>query len=596
MNEATSYSSGTALDALIESEDLVHCVARLIPSRADLRSLCLVSRRWNQTFSQFLYAHILFHDRNARVLRDPALLRTFLANPRVGCAKALSFKLIEGSWAISNHRELDRLTDAQEYGGFGDIQSCAGVYNDSIEKVVSKTPNLVKFEWENWPISQSLLKALEDSCSGLRDVRIVYHNLAKFSSTESLSRNGTSTFDGVKPELIAPPPPAFQNMRKVYLYEITGNLDVWICKIAEILGKSRFLEELGLSLSAECERQYAREDWTQNSMSFFLRLVDRYREHGYDPLRLRVLKLGYGVLLNATHEPRQDGTVEPAEYLSDLTNLTCLEELYFDNDLDIGCSMSLRQTTGHIAWSTVNSPYLPNLRRFTFTSLSERSRDWLSDHPDPNWINQLAIGFGTESLAFSYVEAEGIVKLVEPHFLPGRLERLSDRMSFLRHDPQSPNLPLKCSKILILKPCQSLDFGALSKCPWITTLVLCLEKRATPQVLRRTLEGDKGKFPVTEHLWIRIGMDYPLLRRAVDEQRHLHNFWREIWAELAQVVAESSSCPTKYLKIGHMAWRIVKQNTRSRPSVLEAVDRWDDETEGPSIFRYDDPVRRDRPY
>lgn len=467
--------------------------------------------------------------------------------------------------------------------------------------------------WENWPISQALLETLEESCSDLRDVLIVYPNLAKFAKTEKSYRHRTSTFDEVKPKLVLPPAPEFQNLRKLYLYEITGNLDVWIRKITTILGKSQFLEELGLSLSAECERQYALEDRTRNFMSFFPRLVERYKDQGDDPLRLRVLKLGFGVLLNASHEPRQDGSTEPAEYLTDLTNCEFLEELYFDNDLDIGCTLSLRKASGHIAWSTVNSRHLPNLKRFTFTSLSERSRDWLNDHPDPYWINKLAIGFGTESLAFSYVEAGGIVRRVEPHEMPRRLGRLSDRISFLRHHPESSNSPLKCPKVLILKPCQRIDFGVLSTCPWIKTLVLCLEKHATLPVLRKTLQGGKGTFPVTEHLWIRIGMDYPLLNRQdeashkgnavrqkdgelVDEQLYLHNFWREHWAEMAQVVAESRSCPMKYLKIGHLAWRISKRITGTRPSVLEAVDRWDDETEGPDIFRYDDPVRRDRPY
>lgn len=441
----------------------------------------------------------------------------------------------------------------------------------------------------------------------------MYPNLAKYARTERFYRNGQSNFDEVKPKLILPPSPEFENLRKLYLYEITGNLDVWIRKIATMLGKSRHLEELGLSLSAECARQYALENRTRSFLSFFPRLVQRYKDQGDDPLSLRVLKLGYGVLLNATHEPRYDGTTEPAEYLSDLANRHCLQELYFDNDLDIGCALSLRKMTGHIAWSTVNSPYLPNLQRFTFTSLSERSRDWLSQHPDPYWVSNLAIGFGTESLAFSQVQPDGTVKRVEPHLMARQLGRLSDRIWFLRHDPRSPHSPLKCSTVLILKPCQRIDIGVLSRCPWIKTLVLCLEKHATMQSLHKMIQGGKASFPVTEHLWLRIGMDYPLLNRQdeashkgnairlkdgdlVDEQLYLHNFWRDKWAEMAQAVAESRSCPTKYLKIGHLAWRIVARSTGTRPSVLEAVDRWDDEAEGPEVFRYNDPVKRDRPY
>lgn len=436
---------------------------------------------------------------------------------------------------------------------------------------------------------------------------------------ERFYRNGASTFDEVKAKLILPPIPEFQNLRKLYLYEITGDLDVWVRKLATLLGKSRFLEELGLSLSAECERQYACERRTRQFLSFFPRLVERYKDQGDEPLGLRVLKLGYGVLLNATHEPRRDGTLDMADYLSDLTNRACLEELYFDNDLDIGCSLSLRTTTGHIAWPTVDSIYLPNLKRFSFTSLSEKSRDWLIHHPDPTWVSSLCMGIGTESLAFSWVDPTGNVPRVSPvrpHEISRHLGTLTDRTFFLRHhghNPQMAHLPLQSASLLLLKPCQRIDWGLLARCPWITTLALCLEKHATPQVLRKIIQG-KNAFPVFEHLWIRIGMDYPLVNSVqdeashkgnavrlpggalADEQLYLHAFWRGKWAELARVVAASGACPRKYLKIGHLAWRVGARSKGAKPCVLEPVDRWDDEEEGPEVFCYNDPVRRDRPY
>lgn len=441
----------------------------------------------------------------------------------------------------------------------------------------------------------------------------MYPNLAKYSRMERFYRNGASTFDRVKAQLIPPPIPELQNLRKLYLYEITGDLDVWVRKLATLLGNSRFLEELGLSLSYECERQYACENRSQEFLSFFPRLVERYKDQGDDPLGLRVLKLGYGVLLNATHDPRRDGTLDVADYLSDLTDMACLEELYFDNDLDIGCSLSLRTTTGHIAWPTVNSSYLPNLKRFSFTSLSERSRDWLIHHPDPTWVSSLCMGIGTESLAFSYVDPfTGRVLRVSPHEISRHLSTITDRTFFLRHHGHTLHLPVKSASLLLLKPCHSTDWGLLSRCPWIKTLALCLEKHATPQALRKIVHG-RNDFPAFEHLWIRIGMDYPLHNvqdgaghkgnavrlksgELVDEQLYLHTFWRDKWAELARVVAESGACPRKYLKIGHLAWRVVARSKGSKPSVLEPVDRWDDEAEGPEVFRYNDPVRRERPY
>lgn len=88
----------------------------------------------------------MLHDGNSHILRDTELLGTLLSNPRVGHAKTLSFKLIEGSWAIGNHREVGRLVDAPGYGRLGDIRSWVGVYNDSVTRIVSRTPHLVRFE------------------------------------------------------------------------------------------------------------------------------------------------------------------------------------------------------------------------------------------------------------------------------------------------------------------------------------------------------------------------------------------------------------------------------------------------------------------
>lgn len=111
-----------------------------------MRSLCLVSRWWNHSFSPYLYSHVVFHDGNAHILRDPELLEIFVSNPRLAYAKALSFRLIEGSWAIGNHREVGRLADAPGYGRLGDIRCWAGVYNDSMQRIALKTPSIYRFE------------------------------------------------------------------------------------------------------------------------------------------------------------------------------------------------------------------------------------------------------------------------------------------------------------------------------------------------------------------------------------------------------------------------------------------------------------------
>ncbi|KKY30784.1 putative major facilitator superfamily protein [Diaporthe ampelina] len=308
--------------------------------------------------------------------------------------------------------------------------------------------------------------------------------------------------------MIPLPTPELQNLRKLYLYEITGDLGVWMPKIATMLGKSRFLEELGLSLSAECERQHALAGKSKAFLNFFPSLVERYRDQGDEPLRLRVLKLGYGVLLNTPPGDLQDGdpACERDEYLSFLTQAEYLEELYVNNDLDVGCPLKIRTSVGRIAWSWITPSFLPNLKRFTFTSLSVRSQAWLGKHLDPTFAESLAMGIGTEKLAFSYIDEHGSVQSVRDNNIHWHIGQIAERTFFLHKYPNHPSLPLKSSVISILKPCHK-DLVAISSCSWIKTLSICLQKQTAIPALRKIAQT----LPSTEHLWIRVGMDYPLV-------------------------------------------------------------------------------------
>lgn len=437
----------------------------------------------------------------------------------------------------------------------------------------------------------------------------MYPNLAKFPRTERFYRNGKSVFDDVKPKMIPLPAPELQHLRKLYLYEITGDLDVWIPKIATMLRKSRFLEELGLSLSADCERQHALAGKSKAFLNFFPSLVERYQDQGDEPLRLRVLKMGYGVLLNTPHGDVQDHATEPEEYLSSLIHREYLEELYMDNDLDVGCPLKIRTSVGRIAWSWITPSFLPNLKRFTFTSLSVRSQAWLGKHPDPTFADGLAMGIGTEKLAFSYIDDNGSLQSVRNNNIHRHIGQVAERTFFLHKYRNHPNLPLKSSVVSILKPCHK-DLVVIGSCSWIKTLTICLQKQTTIPALKKITQT----LPTTTgNLWIRIGMDFPLVDgqseanhkgnairlkdgSLVDEQQYLHTTWRQKWTEMAATISEAKSCPTKYLKIGHLAWRVLPRPKGARKAVLEPLDRWEDEAEGPNVFHYNDPVRRDHPY
>lgn len=242
--------------------------------------------------------------------------------------------------------------------------------------------------WEKWPISQSLVGTLEHSCPSLRDVCIEYPD------EESSSPDADELRSKLK---VLPAKPEFQNLRKLYLYKITGDLESWIPKIATMLGKSRFLEELGLSLSPECGRKYAQSADSRTVPNFFTSIIERYRDQSDDPLKLRVLELGFGVVLDTTHGVRARGVLEQAGYLSRLIDRVSLEELYIDNKLNFGRHFTFRQFAGQVASPTQSRSFLPNLRRLTFTTLSRSSLQWLINHPDPS-LARIAMDIDSELL------------------------------------------------------------------------------------------------------------------------------------------------------------------------------------------------------
>ena len=419
-----------------------------------------------------------------------------------------------------------------------------------------------------------------------------------------------------RPHMLPSPLPAFKHLRTLHLYELCGDLGTLSETIASTLHQSQHCQEFALSLSAECERSYidsgrgasARSYYT--FLNFLTSVVEDYKASGAKPLRLKSLKLGYGVLLN---DPDDTTNLVSKTPLSGLTDLSTLEELFLDNDLDVGCAIGNRNDLGRVAWRTVNSTSMARLRRFSFTSLSERSRDWLCNIADPEFLRSLELGVGTERLAYSFIRPEdGIIERVDSQSIPRRMSAFDEKTFFLkpyRHGLNA-NFPVKCRTLSLLKNhCIPSDFAALGSCSWIQTLVICLKKHVDTQGFKKII----SLFPVVESLCIRIGIDHPLPSgggetrhkgnvvrvgdgRIIDEQLYLHNFWRARWNEMAGIVASSRKCPAKYLKIGHLAWKVLPRAKGVSISTLEELDTWAEHAECPHVFQYNDPVRHDHIY
>lgn len=408
------------------------------------------------------------------------------------------------------------------------------------------------------------------------------------------------------------PLPTFKQLRSLHLYEICGDLRDWIQSISATLQQSPEIQELGLSLSHECDRFYQDdiEEGTSSQsyytlLNFFTLIIKDFKAgRGAKRLRLRSLKLGFGVLLN---NPMTANSRILTTSLSDLTDLAVLKELYIDNDLDVGCGFGRRIDLGRVAWQSITSTSMPQLDCFSFTGISERSRDWLYTVADPNLLARLTLGIGTGVSAYTVIRPDdGNVERVDPQSISQRIASFGESLFFLKPsgNDRRENLPIRSRTLLILGTVSSpKDYDVLKTCTWIETLVVCFNQRHIARRLAHLLLA----LPTLDNLWIRVGMGYAMPSPAssdmitvrteadmlLDEQHYLRNLWQSKWRSMADMVASSENCPLKYLKIGHLTWRVLSKAKGKTTAILEPVDRWDEERrECPYVFWRNDPLRR----
>lgn len=107
-----------------------------------------MSKSWNRAFSPFLYSHILFHNGNSHILRDPELLHIFISNPRLVHVKGISFIVGPDNYpGKTEAAEVFWLVDVPDYSRYHRPRDrWARVYNGSLQKVVLRTPNIYHFE------------------------------------------------------------------------------------------------------------------------------------------------------------------------------------------------------------------------------------------------------------------------------------------------------------------------------------------------------------------------------------------------------------------------------------------------------------------
>jgi hypothetical protein len=176
----------------------------------------------------------------------------------------------------------------------------------------------------------------------------------------------------------------FSNLTSLEISNLYGDLVKARKDIVQILLKSPNLHSLGLSLNQESlawliDRDYSRY---RNFQDFLISLVKDFVDAGGTPLRLRKLVLGFSII-----------PWEPGTYLSGLTDLKFLEEVYIPNR-ECHSALEFSEEDDHIAWSLFSPANCPNLNTLGVFEFNESVRKWARTLPE-GYIRRLSTASAT---------------------------------------------------------------------------------------------------------------------------------------------------------------------------------------------------------
>ena len=165
----------------------------------------------------------------------------------------------------------------------------------------------------------------------------------------------------------------FTNLSELELHEIHGDLSQARTDIVKILLASPELRTLSLSLNGDTIIRLDQEAQDIGDMGgyldFFKSLINEYEEAGGQPLHLRRLVLGLSVVL------WEDEEQQPATYLTGLTDLSDLEEVYICNN-GVDTQLYFEDPDG-IAWSTFTPETCPSLVTLGLHKFTNTVKRWI---------------------------------------------------------------------------------------------------------------------------------------------------------------------------------------------------------------------------
>ncbi|KAL8383665.1 hypothetical protein RB595_010730 [Gaeumannomyces hyphopodioides] len=392
-HETMEQAKRLPLAELAEDAALVRCIADHVHNKQQLYNLCLVNKAFHNAFTPKLYAEMDIITTRKGHNRD--FLESLPDNPHI--------------------RHVRRLQcDFNHDGPTGCV----------VRALVRRMPMLEEFEWDGGTLLQETMMTILLSCPRLKSFVMIYQRsddyasryqmgpviylphgmqLAQFGLMRSAAQgvraeSGYGIDDEEDAEVVKSALASadmhhlvpFSGLTKLTIAEMDGQQTQlkhhWNADILKLLLASPDLEELTLGFSIDCIRSLFR-DFDSVLATFLQSLCDEYQAKGGKPLKLRVLRLGLGILLAPSGAPEEGNAVAPVEgnvgapeggntnpkslkapYLSKLIDLEQLQELYIDNrgKFDVGNYYwpdTSQVGADRVAWKTFSEDSTPNLRQ-----------------------------------------------------------------------------------------------------------------------------------------------------------------------------------------------------------------------------------------
>jgi hypothetical protein len=265
---------------------------------------------------------------------------------------------------------------------------------DSLKYLLSQLSRLESFEYDGAPLTSEVVQALARRCPRLASLTLGL-------------RSGPLAFAEEQPDHdLRLEVGRLRGLRELTLHHLPNNhYGWWLPQLVSLLQNSPGLRKLRLGFTLFCPQPSQDAQIRQEMEGRYIYALDRlcelYGRTGASSLRLHSLEL-----LEGTYPLSVDS-------LKNLTDLSCLHDVYTANILPLGYSVP-------VAWAAFGPPHAPNLRHLRvdrYTAAVHRHFCAVGES-DPSFVRRLGV----------------FAKSMEPPFSTAAL---------LRPSPDHPSLPLQ---------------------------------------------------------------------------------------------------------------------------------------------------------